>query len=105
MGGKTVKRLKSVTTLRPKLTGSQEGRTNIQYDIIGLLPYPELLIAYNQSKIKEVSIVEGQGGLASYNKVYYNVGRLYTPNIVISSKEINGKSDDTLDNKYRLMKK
>ena len=102
MGGKTVKRLKSVTTLRPKLTGSQEGRTNI-HDIIGLLPYPELLIAYNQSKIKEVLIVEG--GLASYNKVYYNVGRLYTPNIVFSSKEINGKSDDTLDSKYRLMKK
>ena len=70
MGGKTVKRLKSVTTLRPKLTGSQEGRTNI-HDIIGLPPYPELLTAYNQSKIKEVLIVEG--GLASYNKVYYNL--------------------------------
>ena len=95
MGGKTVKRLKSVTTLRPKLTVSQEGCTTI-HDIIGLPPYPELLIAYNQSKIKEVLIVED--GLASYNKVYYNVGRLYTPNIVFSSKEINGKSDDTLDN-------
>ena len=89
MGGKTVKRLKSVTTLRPKLTGSQEGRTNI-HDIIGLPPYPDLLIAYNQSKIKEVLIVEG--GLASYNKVYYNVGRLYTPNIVFSSKKLTEKA-------------